>query len=46
MFCRLFVPFAPQVFYGILVQHFAMLAGQQPVPSAHLDVLTQVRMCC
>lgn len=30
-----------QVFYGILVQHFAMLAGQQPVPSAHLDVLTQ-----
>lgn len=32
----------PQVFYGILVQHFAMLAGQQPLPTAHLDVLTQV----
>lgn len=31
-----------QVFYGILVQHFAMLAGQQPVPVAHLDALTSV----
>jgi nucleolar protein 14 len=30
------------VFYGILVQHFAMLAGQAPLPSGHLDVLTQV----
>jgi nucleolar protein 14 len=31
-----------QVFYGILVQHFAMLAGEQPTPAAHLDILTQV----
>jgi nucleolar protein 14 len=31
-----------QVFYGILVQHFAMLAGEQPTPTAHLDILTQV----
>ncbi len=29
-----------QVFYGILVQHFAMLAGAVPLPMAHLDVLT------
>jgi hypothetical protein len=40
--CRLFPGCVLQVFYGILVQHFAMLAGQQPVPSAHLDILTQV----
>ncbi|WIA18434.1 hypothetical protein OEZ85_009894 [Tetradesmus obliquus] len=31
-----------QVFYGILVQHFALLAGQQPCPTAHLDTLTTV----
>ena len=29
-----------QVFYGILVQHLAMLAGAVPLPMAHLDVLT------
>lgn len=34
-------PTTTQVFYGILVQHFALLAGHQPVPVAHLDVLTQ-----
>jgi nucleolar protein 14 len=31
-----------QVLYGILVQHFALLAGAQPLPTAHLDVLTKV----
>lgn len=31
-----------QVFYGILVQHFVMLAGDQPTPVSHLDVLTRV----
>lgn len=29
-----------QVLYGILVQHFADLAGQAPLPMAHLDALT------
>ncbi|KAK9825822.1 hypothetical protein WJX74_010755 [Apatococcus lobatus] len=29
-----------QVFFGILVQHFAMLASQHPVPTSRLDVLT------
>lgn len=29
----------PQVFYGILVQHFAILAGERPLPTAHLDAL-------
>ncbi|CAL8463440.1 g2974 [Coccomyxa elongata] len=29
-----------QVFYGILVQHFAMLAGSVPLPMDHLDALT------
>lgn len=28
-----------QVFYGMLVQHFAMLAGQSPPPMAHLDAM-------
>ena len=28
-----------QVLYGILVQHFAKLAGQAPLPVAHLDAL-------
>lgn len=28
-----------QIFYGILVQHFVMLAGQRPLPLRHLDVL-------
>lgn len=28
-----------QVLYGLLVQHFAMLAGERPVPKQHLDVL-------
>lgn len=29
-----------QVFYGILVQHFANLAGSKPLPMDHLDSLT------
>ena len=29
-----------QIFYGILVQHFANLAGAQPISLAALDVLT------
>ena len=29
-----------QVFYGVLVQHFANLAGSKPLPLDHLDVLT------
>ena len=29
-----------QVFFGILVQHFAMLASQYPIPMSRLDVLT------
>ena len=28
-----------QVLYGILVQHFASLAGQAPLPTAHLEAL-------
>ena len=28
-----------QVLYGILVQHFASLAGQVPLPTAHLVAL-------
>ncbi len=28
-----------QVLYGILVQHFASLAGQASLPTAHLDAL-------
>lgn len=32
--------FCGQVFYGILVQHFAMLAGSVPLPMDHLDALT------
>ncbi len=31
-----------QVFYGILVQHYASLAGQRPLPREHLDVLLQL----
>ena len=30
-----------QVLYGILVQHFANLAGQAPLPIAHLEALTK-----
>ena len=30
-----------QVLYGILVQHFAILAGQAPLPIAHLEALTK-----
>jgi nucleolar protein 14 len=41
-FCCFCCAFHLQVFYGVLVQHFAMLAGQQPTPAAHLDVLTSV----
>ncbi len=28
-----------QVLYGIILQHFAILAGQDPTPSPHLDAL-------
>jgi len=28
-----------QVLYGILIQHFAMLAGESPLPLAHLDAM-------
>ncbi|GAX76160.1 hypothetical protein CEUSTIGMA_g3604.t1 [Chlamydomonas eustigma] len=28
-----------QVFYGLVMQHFAALAGQVPIPSEHLDAL-------
>ncbi|KAF5835653.1 nucleolar protein 14 [Dunaliella salina] len=28
-----------QVFYGMLIQHFAILAGERPVPLAHLDAM-------
>ncbi|KXZ52129.1 hypothetical protein GPECTOR_10g758 [Gonium pectorale] len=31
-----------QEFFGVLVQHFAMLAGQSPPPAAALDVLSGV----
>ena len=30
-----------QVLYGILVQHFANLAGQGPLPIAHLEALAK-----
>ena len=32
-------PLPPQVFYGILMQHFANLCGESPIPVAHLDAL-------
>ena len=35
----LLLPPEPQVFYGILFQHFATLAGEVPLPMAHLDAL-------
>jgi hypothetical protein len=31
-----------QMLYGILVQHFATLAGQSPLRLDHLDALTHV----
>jgi hypothetical protein len=33
---------APQLFYGILVQHFALLAGEDPLPLGHLDALAPI----
>jgi len=31
-----------QVLYGILVQHFATVAGRTPLELDHLDAMTQV----
>lgn len=28
-----------QVLYGMLIQHFAMLAGEVPLPLSHLDAM-------